>query len=53
MSISIERAAGLAALILWADNAEAGRILRNAWKVAVANAAHELYRENVAKEDAA
>lgn len=42
-----------AAIIQSADNAEAGRLLRNAWKVAVANAAHELYRENVAKEDAA
>lgn len=42
-----------AAIIQSADNAESGRILRNAWRTAIANAAHELYRENVAKEDVA
>lgn len=41
------------AILQSADNAEAGRILRNAWRTAIANAAHELYREHVAKEDVA
>lgn len=40
-----------AAIIQSADNAEAGRILRNAWSRAIANAAHELYRENIARDE--